>query len=100
VKVSFGVDAQADLRDISDIIATDSPRRATSFVRELVASARTIGDAPRGCPLVVGREADGIRRRVFGAYLIFYRIERDRIDVLRVLHGARDYERLLNQRRP
>ncbi|MBV9118553.1 MAG: type II toxin-antitoxin system RelE/ParE family toxin, partial [Acetobacteraceae bacterium] len=28
-------------------------------------------------------------------YLIFYRIEADRVVIIRVLHGARDYESVL-----
>ena len=33
-----------------------------------------------------------IRRRVHGNYLIFYKVARDRIAVIRILHGAMDYE--------
>jgi plasmid stabilization system protein ParE len=98
VKVSFAVEARNDLRDISDVIATDSPRRAITFARDLVAAAKTIADTPLGYPQVPGYEAQGLRRRVFGPYLIFYRIEDERVDVLRILHGARDYDRIL--RRP
>ena len=32
----------------------------------------------------------------FSNYLIFYRIEADRIEILRVLHGARDYMNLFD----
>ena len=32
----------------------------------------------------------------FSNYLIFYRIETNRIEILRVLHGARDYINLFN----
>jgi plasmid stabilization system protein ParE len=38
----------------------------------------------------------GIRRRPFRDYLIFYRIEAGRITVLRIIHGARDYDRILD----
>jgi len=37
----------------------------------------------------------GVRRRVFGNYAVFYRAEADRVTVLHVLHGARDYEAIL-----
>jgi toxin ParE1/3/4 len=43
-------------------------------------------------PLVPGHHKSGIRRRVHGNYLIFYKVARDRIVVIRVLHGAMDYE--------
>lgn len=36
-----------------------------------------------------------MRRRVHGADLIFYRIGEDAVEVLHILHGARDYERIL-----
>ena len=52
-------------------------------------------DAPRGYPLVPRYEQFGIRRRPFGNFLIFYRVDPERIEVVHVLHGARDYEPLL-----
>jgi toxin ParE1/3/4 len=45
--------------------------------------------------LVPRYEHTGVRRRPYGNYLIFYRISDDRIEVLHVLHGARDYESIL-----
>lgn len=49
----------------------------------------------RGYPLVPRYERFGVRRRPFGRFLIFYRIGEDRIEVIHILHGARDYESLL-----
>jgi toxin ParE1/3/4 len=49
----------------------------------------------RGYPLVPRHGHLGIRRRPFGNYLIFYRVGANAIEVVHVLHGARDYERLL-----
>ena len=46
-------------------------------------------------PLVPRFERHGIRRRPYGDYLIFYRVEEDRVAIVHILHGARDYERLL-----
>ena len=40
-------------------------------------------------------EDEGIRRRPFGRFLIFYRVGQDAIEVIHILHGARDYESLL-----
>jgi plasmid stabilization system protein ParE len=36
-----------------------------------------------------------MRRRVYGAYLIIYEVERSEVRVARIIHGARDYEPLL-----
>jgi toxin ParE1/3/4 len=52
---------------------------------------------PRRFPLWEVRPSAGIRRRVHGNYLIFYRVEVDRIYVIHILHSARDHERLLDR---
>jgi len=39
--------------------------------------------------------AYGIRCRVHGNYLIFYRIDPDKLTIIHALQGARDYELLL-----
>jgi plasmid stabilization system protein ParE len=50
---------------------------------------------PRRFPLVPGHESKGIRRRVFGNYLIFYRIREEIVEIIHILNGARDYEPIL-----
>ena len=50
---------------------------------------------PEAFPLVPCYARQGICRYSHRDYLIFYRIEADRIVIIRVLHGARDYEALL-----
>ncbi len=95
MKVVLSAQATAALSEIGDYIARDNPARAASFVRELRASARAIGDMPHGFPLLPGREQDGIRRRAFRGYIIFYRIEAGRVSILHILHAARDHRPLL-----
>lgn len=87
--------ARNDLASIGDHIAAENPARARSFVRELREKARQLGDMPRGFSLVPRYENSGIRRRPYGDYLIFYRIEEDRISIIHILHGAQDYGRML-----
>ena len=95
MRVAFSAEAAADLEDIADHIAADSPIRAQSFVRELVASARSLGDLPRGFPLVPRYAHLGIRRRVHGVYLIFYRVDAGQVVVIHIAHDALDYDTLL-----
>jgi toxin ParE1/3/4 len=95
MKVVLSDQAKADLREIGLFIARDNKARARSFVRELQAKARDIGDIPRAFPLIPRYEHHGIRRRPYGDYLIFYTIEDDQVSVVHILHGARDYEPLL-----
>ncbi|WP_400769598.1 type II toxin-antitoxin system RelE/ParE family toxin [Methylosinus sporium] len=87
--------AEADLERIGERIAEESPQRAVSFVRELREICEGLGDMPKRFPLAPRFERAGIRRRVHGNYLIFYRIGRETVEVVHVLHGAMDYEPLL-----
>ena len=87
--------AEADLEAIGDWIAADNPTRALTFLSELRERCESLGTFPRAYPLVPRYEQLGIRRRAYRDYLIFYQIADDRIEVLHVLHGARDYEGIL-----
>ncbi len=91
MKVILSVQARQGLTDIGDYIAQDDPLRARSFVRDLRNKATAIGKMPRAYPFVPRFEHRGIRRRPFGNYVIFYRIEDNRIAIILILHAARDY---------
>jgi plasmid stabilization system protein ParE len=95
VKVIVADEAEIDLEDIADRIAADNPARALSFVRELRTICSTLSDRPLAWPLVPNHERGGVRRRVHGAYLVFFRVVSDAVIVLRILHGARDYGPIL-----
>jgi toxin ParE1/3/4 len=45
--------------------------------------------------LVPRHENSGVRRVPHGDYLIFYRVTTDIVEILHILNGARDYERIL-----
>jgi toxin ParE1/3/4 len=87
--------AGADLEAIGDWIAADNSARAVTFVLELRDGCETLADNPRRQALVPRYEHLGVRRRPYRDYMIFYQIAHDRIEVLHVLHGARDYEPIL-----
>jgi len=93
VIVVVTAEAESDLEQIATHIAEQSIEIALNFVQE--GKCESLADAPRGYPLVPRHEHLGIRRRPFGNYLIFYRVGANAIEVVHVLHGARDYERLL-----
>lgn len=93
--VYLTAEAESDLETIGDYIARDNPGRAISFVRELRAKCLNLAALPRGFPLVERYEKHGVRRRVHENYVIFYRLDVEKVIVIHVLHGARDYERIL-----
>ncbi len=95
MKVLITADAEAGLEAIGDYTARDNPVRALGFVREIYKLGLDIADMSRAWPLVPRYEHHGIRRRVHGRHLIFYRIADDRITVLHILNGAMDVESIL-----
>ena len=96
VRLSPG--AEADLETIGDTIARDNPHRAVTFVAELRDKCNSLADMPLGYPLVPRYEHRGVRHRVHGNYQIFYRTAGkpiERVDILHIIHGARNYAVLL-----
>lgn len=90
-------DAEADLEAIGDYIARDNARRALTFVKELRNMCNDLAEMSLAFPLVPRYEHMGVRHRVYGSYQIFYRVvdESALVDVLHVIHGARNYGSIL-----
>ncbi len=94
-RVIFTDAAEGEIEAIGDYVALESPARALELVRELREKCLSLSEMPKRFPLLDRYGSSGIRRRVHGNYLIFYRIEDDAVQIIHILHGATDYERLL-----
>ena len=81
--------ARTDLAEIWDFIAVESPDRADALLRRMAATMRRLGSNPS-----MGRRREELlpelRSFAVGSYVIFYQFDRVGIEVIRVLHGARD----------
>ena len=86
--------ARNDLSDIAAYISRDNPERSVSFVEELVERIETIFERPLSFP-ARSEFGSGVRSAVHGRYLILFRVSESLVEVLRVLHGARDIDNLL-----
>ncbi|NLS20013.1 type II toxin-antitoxin system RelE/ParE family toxin [Rhizobium sp. P40RR-XXII] len=93
--LEFSYEAENDLEQIADYISRDNPQRALSFIRELRSKCEDLVDNPNGYSLVPRYEHHGIRRRVHGNYLIFYRVESMKVVIVHFLHGTTDYGTML-----
>ena len=93
--VEITASAERDLENIADYIARDSALAALRFIDALQAKCVDLGELPYAFPLIPRYEQHGIRRRVHGNYLILYRVDAERVVVLRILHGAVAYETVL-----
>jgi len=95
--------ADADVDAAAAFIARDSLDAALRFYDAVDRTYRQIRDHPQRCPRY---ELDHPRLRglrkctVTGSrnYLVFYHIDADTVEVIRVLHGARDIPSVLAER--
>jgi toxin ParE1/3/4 len=94
--------AAADLIDIASYIAEDNLDAAERFLDAAEEAFTLLASMPSMGRVVTFQSpiAQGIRVwRVqgFPRYLIFYRVVEHRIEIVRVLHAARDIERLFEE---
>lgn len=79
--------AKADLIEIWSYIAKDSETNADAFIDRLQ-------EGSAGPPAGLGAPERGVGTGdsdlPFGRYIIFYRVVRKAVEIVRVLHGARD----------
>jgi len=83
--------AKFDLAEIWDYIAESSETRADAFIEVVDQKLQIIAERP-----TIGRSRDelvpALRSFPVGRYVVFYRPIEDGIDVVRVLHSARDLD--------
>ncbi len=94
--------AVRDIEEIADYIALDNHEAAMRFVDAVEAQFETLAEYPhagRSRPRLRGGQPQLRSMAVHGFrnYLVFYVPVPDGIEVIRVLHGARDLHRLLKE---
>ena len=92
-QVRLSTEAIQDIAAIGDEISQYSPRHAAQFTDEIGVELDLLREMPERFAKV--RRHENLRRKVFGKYLIFYRVSETAVDIVHVLHGAMDYERIL-----
>jgi toxin ParE1/3/4 len=89
----LALQAQIDLDDIWLFIAEDSVDAADRFHDLLLSKFLLLGEQP-----MIGRSREDLRPDlrgfVTGNYVIFHRDTPEHIEIVRVLHGARDIENI------
>ncbi len=89
--------ARRDLIDIWKYIAKDSIQNADRLYERLYEAFAVLGSHP-----AIGRASDEIepetRRFPVGNYLIYYRIRRQRVQILHVFHGKRDQRKAMREK--
>jgi toxin ParE1/3/4 len=92
-KLHISPRATSDLIGIWSYIADDSVANADVFIDKLYETMRLLAGKPGS-----GRRreelAPGMQSFPFGRYILFYRVVAGAIEIVRVLHGARDIENI------
>lgn len=86
--------AKADLLSISKYIADHNPPASLKWYREMLDTCAMIGDLPD-----IGQErgdvVPGLRTFPKGKYLVVFESDGAHVSILRVVHGARDWPKLV-----
>ena len=95
-RVEFHDLAENDLAEIWFYIAQDNPEAADRFIDRIYDTChKTLGPSPE-----VGRArpelADALRSFPVGRYIIFYRLSKRGVNIVRVLSGHRDIQPLFD----
>ncbi|MGY4396942.1 toxin ParE1/3/4 [Sphingomonas sp. UYAg733] len=95
--VTFADVAEADLEAIGDWIAQDNPHRALSFVDMLRDRCLSLASRPRRFPEVRRFGDISLRKSAVRGYLIFYIVGPDTVEVVRIVHGSRDWVSIFSE---
>lgn len=87
-QVIWSPDSVADLRQLRDYISARNPRAASGVVAEIVAAVNRLAELPS-----MGRPGrmPGSREWVVAPYVVIYGVSTDIVEVIRVIHGARQW---------
>ncbi|MCL2425916.1 MAG: type II toxin-antitoxin system RelE/ParE family toxin [Oscillospiraceae bacterium] len=97
--IQYSHESLIDLNDIKKHISEelDSPVAAKNTIEKITRKIRKLEDFPEmGAPLssIVDIETD-YRFLVCNNYLVFYRVDKTEVLIIRVVYGGRDYLSLL-----
>ena len=97
-KVIWAYAAEEDLEAAASYIHRDSPVYAASFIDRALEAGRSLDEfAERG--RMVPELGDSRIREIFVySYRLVYRIEDDRISILALIHGRRDFQKAWDEK--
>ena len=93
--IRWTVGAKGDLREIVEYIGQDSPTYAAAMAGRILAAVQRLRQYPNLGRVVPEYDDETIREVIVGSYRIVYRLRRQRIGIIAVIHGSRDLLRRL-----
>lgn len=89
-KLIISPTAWKDLKEIKDYIARDNKGAALAYIKMLQGKCKKLADSPK-----IGVQYENLRKFPVDNYLIFYREQKNKIEIVRVLHANRDIDALM-----
>lgn len=90
MKVQWTDTALGHLSALHDYVAQDAPLYARALVDRITTRSKQIARFPRSGRTVPEYEDEAVREVFEGNYRIIYELLPERVDVLAVIHGARE----------
>jgi toxin ParE1/3/4 len=87
--VSWTQNAKRELRAAHDYVAQNSPRYAQGLVDRITRKTEQLAQFPQLGAEVPEYEDESIRELLEHSYRIIYRVREERVEILSVVHGAR-----------
>lgn len=94
-RVCYTLLAEQDLFGILEAIALDRPSAARKLAGRIRKKCESLGRTPnlgQSRPELPGGD---LRITTVGKYVVVYRVHADDLQILRIVHGAREWEKLL-----
>lgn len=91
-------EALQDLQGVWDFIATDSANAADKFLDELFDAFEKLAEWPRQGHVRTDLTERDVLFWPVGSYLVVYRADRKPLEIVAILHGARDIPTVMRER--
>jgi len=75
----------------AEYLHRDSPSFSSSFVLRALEAGRSLSDFPERGRIVPELKNDKIREIFLYSYRLIYRVEKDKVSILGLIHGRRDF---------
>ena len=86
-RIVWSLRAAKDLDSIIDYIAADSPTYAGAVLKNIVNQTRMLSRFPQAGRMVPEYDDENMRELIVYNYRIIYRLERDEVLIVAVIHG-------------
>ncbi len=93
-RVKWSPEAAEDVEEIAHYIEKDSPRYAHAITEDIIAASRALRQLPLRGRMVPELEDETHREIFIYSYRLIYRVKKDQLLIIAVIHGKRRLENI------